>query len=1777
MRTARLMCCILLVVLAPTVSVAGAVSHGGGPTFKLLAQTQNHWSVEYTPGSFPRTPLSIAGEIYQSFGSDAISGMTTVGAPQIPVECLTVGVPWGSMVEASLVDPVYEDQSGVLVAPCPGHVVDDDHQTTASYVVDKGAYAQNRFLPSKSLISEPPITVRQQRIATIRIAPYLYNPSTRHLRRLVKARLDINLVRDSSVSQQRISTLESPGSDPLFENVYKSLMWNYEEAKSWRASANIPGVQDATRDWFNLGQKYYRVPIAVDGWYRLTAQDLNAVGVAVTDPSRLQMFYKGKEIPILVREDSSICFYGRRNYGDTTYDDFYTDTSSFWLTSGNQEGLRYVPTSTGLGGDVAARHSSPATIHQEENTDYYEGTGEAEITNNGTVPGEGWVWEYYYPGTTLTHTFMLDSIDAGQGTAAVRVRLCGTTLHSITPDHHAQMWVNDSLAGEIDFDGRAGVVFSRSIPTAWLVQGVNQLRIASSPTANSINQFYLDWYEIDYPRILRTVDGQLTFTLGPGAPGRASISGLPGPEVDVVDISTGRLMHDVLVTGDSSAGFTATFQDTLSSFRHYMVCAHGAEKPCSIMPSKIFMDLRSSPAGADYIIVTHADFLPAAQRLAVERHSFNGVRTAVADVQDIYDEFNYGEASASAIKAYLRNAYATWPAPAPVYLLLLGDASWDPHRYMKTSTRTDYVPAYGVPAGDNWYGCFDPVDSMISSLAIGRVCVQNPAQAAAVVDKLIGFDRTPLGDWDKRFMFITGGNTAYEQADFNATTESQIGSYVSPAPVGGTALRVYKSSPSVIDGEHKEEMRSYVKEGVGFINFLGHSGGRTWGVDIGSPYDMENTNGQLPFVSSVSCNVGAFAEPSGNVLSEDFVLAENRAGIGVWSSSSLGYAYTGSLMVGFFLDGMSKGQLRELGMLTSMARYRLQMSFGSGSITETMLNCTPLQGDPLSRFPLPLQPDLGISPSDISMLYPPGSVQETPSGLKIRLHNYGLVTPDSVQVSVTDVYGGKQSGQRQRVGPQYHLDSLSIPWATAAEPGKHSIIVSLDPDGVIAEVSKLNNVASIDTYIYMKTLLAIKPVDNAMVTAGTQKLTVGLPGPGGVPGLQVVFELDTVASFSSPYVIRSSPITPGSVSAEWETPSLGADHTLFWRARTVNGEALGSWVVSSFTTSTHPPTPPTVRRFESSAGQFSRDLLDRTVATDSGVTIAPNQPLQLWSRSYGIRGGIANHIYSRIGINDQVIWGYEWEVGQSFMGIRVNEFDGSYLFGTFDVKNDPTRADSLTDFINLTPPGNYIVLSVIFDGHTNVTDSLILAIESIGSTGIRNLLPGQSWAFIGRKGYPGDAIEQLTNDSAVVSLQVPNFYSYANGTVSSQLLTAPVSWTSFHWRGSMVPGVTTMRMAVLGIRPTGAVDTLKFLPPDSTDIGLGFLNGLQSQYSGYRFLARLATADALRTPILKEWWSDAELPGDLAISSQSIGSEVNSVARGTALQLPVTVHNLGYRAVDSSRVTVSLYDETNTLRPMLATGVGAISVDSSKTIVVPLATQDLPARSSLRIEVDPISGNQDLSAGNNGADFAFAVTGGSSARVQVSADGVSLMDGDYVSAAPKMLIHLANVEDLGSVHQSLEAFVDGVSIVNQQEKDLSFTPSLAMGKHDLSIVARISNALGFVDSLRRNLVLNVVDEYRILQLYNYPNPFSGETYFSFVLTGARPPEGGTIRVYTVAGRKIRQIPILQSSLQIGVNKVYWDGRDNDGDEVANGYYFYQVQVTAGEKTESAIGKMVRVR
>ncbi len=98
------------------------------------------------------------------------------------------------------------------------------------------------------------------------------------------------------------------------------------------------------------------------------------------------------------------------------------------------------------------------------------------------------------------------------------------------------------------------------------------------------------------------------------------------------------------------------------------------------------------------------------------------------------------------------------------------------------------------------------------------------------------------------------------------------------------------------------------------------------------------------------------------------------------------------------------------------------------------------------------------------------------------------------------------------------------------------------------------------------------------------------------------------------------------------------------------------------------------------------------------------------------------------------------------------------------------------------------------------------------------------------------------------------------------------------------------------------------------------------------------------------------------------------------------------------------------------------------------------------------------------------------------------------------------------------------------------------------------------------------DQLTIADLFNYPNPFAGETQFTFRHNqqGALDVE---IKVYTIAGRLI-QLLHTTSTGEMMV-RVPWDGRDRDGDRIANGVYLYKVMVRTldGRFTSEALGKL----
>lgn len=74
-------------------------------------------------------------------------------------------------------------------------------------------------------------------------------------------------------------------------------------------------------------------------------------------------------------------------------------------------------------------------------------------------------------------------------------------------------------------------------------------------------------------------------------------------------------------------------------------------------------------------------------------------------------------------------------------------------------------------------------------------------------------------------------------------------------------------------------------------------------------------------------------------------------------------------------------------------------------------------------------------------------------------------------------------------------------------------------------------------------------------------------------------------------------------------------------------------------------------------------------------------------------------------------------------------------------------------------------------------------------------------------------------------------------------------------------------------------------------------------------------------------------------------------------------------------------------------------------------------------------------------------------------------------------------------------------------------------------------------------------------VFNYPNPFSQSTQFLFMISD---PATIDLDIFTVSGRKIRR---LQQACEAGEAWVFWDGRDQVGDEIANGPYLYVARVT----------------
>ena len=106
----------------------------------------------------------------------------------------------------------------------------------------------------------------------------------------------------------------------------------------------------------------------------------------------------------------------------------------------------------------------------------------------------------------------------------------------------------------------------------------------------------------------------------------------------------------------------------------------------------------------------------------------------------------------------------------------------------------------------------------------------------------------------------------------------------------------------------------------------------------------------------------------------------------------------------------------------------------------------------------------------------------------------------------------------------------------------------------------------------------------------------------------------------------------------------------------------------------------------------------------------------------------------------------------------------------------------------------------------------------------------------------------------------------------------------------------------------------------------------------------------------------------------------------------------------------------------------------------------------------------------------------------------------------------------------------------------------------------------------------VVDENKLVirEIYNYPNPFSSYTFFTFQhnLNNALNVK---IKVYTIAGRLIKEIESF--NIEDKFVKIEWNGRDEDNNNIGNGTYLYRliVETIDGEYKENILGKLAVIK
>ena len=724
-----------------------------------------------------------------------------------------------------------------------------------------------------------------------------FNPATRTVRRYSRIVVEVSYGTAATVTtSSQDAKLVGPG---LLNGAI--LVPSLRMAKTSAPTSSVLGTG-----------KWFRISVTSDGIYKLDAALLTGTGIdlAAFDPRTIKIYGNGGqelseditlprpvdlvENAIMVQGESDgkfdtgdyILFYGKSVRG-WTYDpvgkamhhyiNHYSETNYYWLTYGGSPGKRMTNEQS---------DSDPATYTPDRFRDHVSVEEENVKLLNPVEPvlsGKGW-YAHILDDKNPTFTYM----ESMPGLVPGDVIKYSFTLLAYPPQGGASFDVvesGSSLGRFIVPNDYGPYVYASGM--TFQASGASTLSAQKSRLMISFNlggsgsQGYIDWVEWEYPRFFFATENYLHFW----GPDRNAVV-----EYQLQQFTEAPTILDVTSPSDvkviSGIYGTYSFRAPSSSGAVQEFVAAGPstwKQPAAIQPAGN-QDLHGYADGADYIILTSSEFRSAADRLAAWRQdpAHGNLKTIVADVAQVYNEFGGGIPDISAIRDYLYYAYTHWTRK-PEFVLLFGGASYDYKGIL--GKKSSFVPNWQSPNSVDGVDSFSTDDFFAMfgvgtnpSLVLGRIPARVAADADAVVDKIERYETQSVRDgWKMRVTFVADDAWTSEGGDVGDRTihSDAAESLSSPSctPDEMEKKKIYIAEyPTVFDALGRRKPGAYqaiisqINEGSLLVNYSGHGNSQQWAHEnifhsLTSIPQLVNAN-RLSLFFLATCNFSQYDDPS---------------------------------------------------------------------------------------------------------------------------------------------------------------------------------------------------------------------------------------------------------------------------------------------------------------------------------------------------------------------------------------------------------------------------------------------------------------------------------------------------------------------------------------------------------------------------------------------------------------------------------------------------------------------------------------------------------------------------------------------------------------------------------------------------------------------------------------------------------------------------------------------------------------------------------------------------